>query len=67
MGNAVAPSLPRWLAQRRTQPPPMRPVGSNIGPALPMLLALAVAGFVIYLIRKRRGTSANGRDDGHDR
>jgi len=32
-----------------------------------MLLALAVVGFVIYLIRKRRGTSANGRDDGHDR
>ena len=38
-------------------------VGSNIGPGVPVVLALAVIGLVVYLIRRRKRASSNGRDD----
>jgi uncharacterized protein (TIGR03382 family) len=38
-------------------------VGSNIGPGVPIVLALAVIGLVVYLIRRRKRASSNGPDD----
>jgi hypothetical protein len=36
--------------------------GSNIGPALPIILALVIIGVAVYLIRQRRRRPPNGHD-----
>jgi|HubBroStandDraft_4_1064222.scaffolds.fasta_scaffold01282_7 LPXTG-motif cell wall-anchored protein len=37
-------------------------LGSNIGPAVPAILGVAIVGFVVYLMRKRKRTSSKSRD-----
>lgn len=46
MGNPVVTVL---LAATRSSS-----TGSNIGPGLPIILALAVIGVIVYLVRQRR-------------
>ena len=38
--------------------------GSNIGPAVPVILALAIIGAATYLVRQRRRKPPNGPDRG---
>lgn len=44
----------------KTQTGPHASVGSNIGPALPIILAVVVVGVAVYLVRQRRRRPPNG-------
>jgi hypothetical protein len=59
MGSSVVPLIFAATASTTTSIAPHASVGSTVGPALPVILALAVVGFVIHLIRKRKRTSSS--------
>ena len=62
MGSSAITVMLAAMSATAAQATRSSPAGSNIGPALPIVLGLAVIGVAIYLIRQRGRRPPGGQD-----
>jgi hypothetical protein len=60
MGNGLPPRLTAMIAAPATAGAAHSTAGSNIGPGVPVVIALAIAGVVTYVVRQRRRRPPGG-------
>ena len=61
MGSSAMTVILAAMSATTTQATRSSSAGSNIGPALPIVLALAVIGVAVYLIRQRGRRPPDGQ------